>query len=115
MPTDFVKFHPNPAGNVIELLLPQSLDSADFDQLNQSMLKLVQEQARQKWVIDLTAVTYMGSSMLGMLVNVRQKVKAGGGQLMLCGMSKPLMAIFRTCCMERLFTIVKDRQAALGA
>jgi anti-sigma B factor antagonist len=115
MPTDFVKFHPSPRGNVIELLLPKSLESADFDQLNQSMLELVQAQAKHKWVVDLSAVTYMGSAMLGMLINVRQKVRAGGGQLMLCGMSKPLMAIFRTCCMERLFTIVKDRQAALSA
>lgn len=114
MPTNFVMFHPDPKGNVIELRLPQSLDSTEFDELNGSMLQLLQGRGKQKWIIDLAAVSYMGSAMLGMLVNVRQQVKAGGGQLLLCGMSKPLMSIFKTCCMERLFTIVKDRSAAMG-
>jgi anti-anti-sigma factor len=80
------------------------------------MLALLKKgQAKKKWIIDLSAVTYMGSAMLGMLVNVRQQIKAGGGRLLLCGLSKPLMTIFRTCCMERLFTIVKDRGAALAS
>jgi anti-anti-sigma factor len=108
-----VKFQPSAEANVVELRLPESLDSIEFDKLNESILKLLQGRTKQKWVIDLAAVSYMGSAMLGMLVNVRQQVKAGGGQLMLCGLSRPLANIFRTCCMERLFTIVKDRRAAL--
>jgi anti-anti-sigma factor len=115
MPIEFVKFQATPQGNVVELRLPESLDSVEFDQLNASMLKLLEGRGKQKWIIDLAAVSYMGSAMLGLLVNVRQQVKAGGGQLLLCGLSKPLLNIFRTCCMERLFTIVKDRRSALGA
>jgi anti-anti-sigma factor len=57
----------------------------------------------------------MGSAMLGMLVNVRHQIKTSDGRLLLCGLSKPLMTIFKTCCMERLFTIVKDRQTAMAA
>jgi anti-anti-sigma factor len=56
----------------------------------------------------------MASAMLGMLVNMRQQIKASGGHLVLCNLSKPLIGIFKTCCMERLFTIVKDRAAALA-
>jgi len=113
MPTDLVNFKPGAEGNIVELHLPETLDSADFDKLNESLLKLLEGRGKQKWIIDLTAVTYMGSAMLGMLVNMRQQVKAGGGTLLLCGLSKPLMNIFKTCCMERLFTIVKDRRAAM--
>jgi anti-anti-sigma factor len=112
MPTEFVKFHPGADANIVELQLPISLESAEFDRLNEALLALLKDRPQQKWVIDLAAVTYMGSAMLGMLVNVRQQIKAGGGRLLLCGLSKPLMGIFKTCCMERLFTIVKDRQAA---
>jgi anti-anti-sigma factor len=115
MPTEFVKFHPGADANVIELKLPTSLESAEFDQLNDSLLSLLKDRSQQKWVIDLAAVSYMGSAMLGMLVNVRQQIKAGGGTLLLCGLSKPLLGIFKTCCMERLFTIVKDRQAAVAS
>jgi anti-anti-sigma factor len=115
MPTDFLKFEPGGEANIVELRLPESLDSMEFDKLNESLLGLLKGRAQQKWVIDLTAVSYMGSAMLGMLVNVRQQIKAGGGRLLLCGLSKPLMTIFKTCCMERLFTIVKDRKTALAA
>jgi anti-sigma B factor antagonist len=115
MATDFVKFHPGPDANIVELSLPQSLDSADFDALNDSLLGLLKGRAQQKWIIDLSSVSYMGSAMLGMLVNVRQQIKSGGGRLLLCGLSKQLMAIFKTCCMERLFTIVKDRGAAMAS
>ena len=113
VPTDLVNFLPGNDANVVELHLPQTLDSADFDALNDSFHTILQDRSQQKWVIDLSAVTYMGSAMLGMLVNVRQQIKAGGGRLLLCGLSGPLMTIFKTCCMERLFTIVKDRKAAM--
>jgi len=113
MPTEFVSFHPAADGNVIALRLPESLDAADFDHLNESLLALLKDRAGQKWIIDLSAVTYMGSAMLGMLVNVRHQIRAGGGRLILCGLTKQLMTIFKTCCMERLFTIVKDRGTAM--
>jgi len=115
MPTEFVKFQPGADANIVELRLPQSLDSMEFDDLNASLLALLKGRAQQKWIIDLSAVTYMGSAMLGMLVNVRQQIKAGGGRLLLCGLSKQLLAIFKTCCMERLFTIVTDRRSALAS
>jgi anti-anti-sigma factor len=115
MPTDFVRHESTPKGHVISLRLPMSLEAADFDALNDDLLALIQTQPQAKWVIDLSETSYLGSAMLGMLVNIRQQVKAGGGRLLLCGLSKGLLSIFRTCCMERLFAIEKDRAAALSA
>jgi anti-anti-sigma factor len=115
MPAEFLKFQPGAQANVVELRLPESLDSMEFDNLNESMLKLLEGRTKQKWIVDLSAVAYMGSAMLGLLVNVRQQIKAGGGKLLLCGLSSAMMNIFKTCCMERLFTIVKDRRTALAS
>jgi anti-anti-sigma factor len=114
-------FHLVPAGhaNVIELELPEMLDSAEFDELNESILALVQDgapapsAASGSWVIDLSRVSYMGSAMLGLMVNLRQRIRAAGGQLVLCSMPPTLLQIFRTCCMERLFDIAKSRGDAL--
>jgi anti-anti-sigma factor len=114
MPTDYVRFQSTADANIIELRFPETLEAVEFDELNTSMLALLNGQSKKKWIIDLSAVSYMGSAMLGLLVNMRQKIKAEGGRLLLCGLSKPLMTIFKTCCMERLFTIVKDRAAALA-
>ncbi len=106
MATEFIRFQPGAVANIIELSLPESLEAVEFDQLNASLLKLLEGRTKQKWVMDLSAVEYMGSAMLGLLVNLRQQIKSGGGRLVLCSLTPRLKDIFHTCCMERLFTIV---------
>ena len=101
------------AVNVVELALPQSLDSEEFDRLNEQMLALFDGQPAGRWVLDLSRLSYMGSSALGLMVNIRQRIKQAGGRLVLCGLSPRLLHIFQTCCMERLFTIKPTRADAL--
>jgi stage II sporulation protein AA (anti-sigma F factor antagonist) len=97
---------------VLELTLPDQLDDSDFDRLNEALLALIDDASPDR-IIDLSRVNYMGSAMLGMMVNLRQQVKNIKGRLVLCGMSQRLTDIFRTCCMERLFTIARTRTDAL--
>jgi anti-anti-sigma factor len=112
---DFVKLTVSESANLMELTLPESLDSEEFDALNESMLKTVQAKPSDNWVLDLSAVNYMGSSVLGLMINVRQHIKSGGGRLALCGMSPQLTRIFHTCCLEKLFIIMRTRGDALRA
>lgn len=103
------------AVNVVDLTLPHALDIHEFDRLNESLLALVRGEPEGAWVLDLSRLSYMGSAALGLMVNVRQQIKQSGGRLVLCGLSPQLLHIFKTCCMERLFKIVKTRQDALAA
>lgn len=103
------------AVRVVELTLPVTLDSGEFDRINESLLEVVNKESHAWWVLDLSRLSYMGSSALGLMVNVRQQIKKGGGKLILCGMSPRLQQIFRTCCMERLFVIKASRADALRA
>ncbi|HSV12867.1 MAG TPA: STAS domain-containing protein [Tepidisphaeraceae bacterium] len=115
MARDLVKVTNVQSASVIDLSLPESLDSEEFDRLNESMLKAVDGKSSGKWVLDLSAVDYMGSSVLGLMINIRQHIKTGGGKLALCGLSPRLTQIFHTCCLEKLFTIAKTREEALRA
>ncbi len=99
--------------NVVELVLPQFVDSDEFDRINESLLTMLGNKADARWIIDLSAVTYMGSSALGLMVNIRQKIKQAGGRLVICGLSRRLLEVFHTCCMERLFAIVPTREEAV--
>ena len=103
------------AVNVVELTLPHTLDIQEFDRLNQSILGLIREEPEGSWVLDLSRLSYMGSAALGLMVNLRQQIKQSGGRLVLCGLSNQLLYIFKTCCMERLFKIVKSREEAVRA
>jgi len=101
--------------NVVDLTLPHTLDIEEFDRLNESILELIRGEPDGQWVIDLSQLSYMGSAALGLLVNLRQQIKQSGGRLVLCGLTPQLMHIFKTCCMEKLFRIVKTRKDAIAA
>jgi anti-anti-sigma factor len=100
------------AANLVELFLPVGLDIDEFDRLNEAVLGLIAKEPAGYWILDLSKLEYMGSASLGLMVNVRQRVKEGKGKLVLCGLSPRLIQIFRTCCMERLFKIVRTREEA---
>ena len=99
--------------NVVTMRLPELIDPLEFDRINEMMLALLDGKAAGKWVLDLAGVNYIGSAMLGLFVNIRQRVKKAGGTLVLCNMSPRLLEIFHTCSMERLFTINRTRADAM--
>src|SRR3954464_9389251 len=87
---------------LVELFLPGDLDSTEFDRLNDELVGVFSpgdDEAQQggRWIIDLTHVTYLGSAGLGLLVNIRQRVKSMDGQLALCQMNPRLHQIFKAC------------------
>ena len=99
---------------VIRLALPESLDSGEFDRLNDSVLAVIGQSASGSWVVDLSALEYAGSSVLGLLVNIRQRIKQSGGRLVVCGLSALLIQIFRTCSLERLFVVRRSLDEAVA-
>lgn len=101
--------------NVLELCLPSHLDNVEFDRLNDAVLAALGNEPSGRWVLDLSSLTYVGSSILGLMVNVRQCVLEAGGRIALCGMSSRLMRVFTTCSLERLFDICPSRADAIRA
>jgi anti-anti-sigma factor len=98
---------------LLRLRLPDQIDPMEFDRLNDRVTALIGERAHERWIVDLSVVTYMGSAVLGLMVNIRQQVKSAGGSLVLCCMSEPLHKIFAACCLERLFVIKPTRAEAI--
>jgi anti-anti-sigma factor len=114
MPSDLFRLVRVQSTNVIELMLPDAIDAVEFDRLNDSVLREIDGKRSEPWILDLSAVTYAGSAVLGLMVNLRQRVKQANGKLVLCCLSPRLMEIFQACCMERLFTITRTRADALN-
>jgi anti-anti-sigma factor len=102
------------AASILEFFLPAMLDTMEIDGIIESVLQKVNAVDHGHWVVDLSHAQYLGSSMLGLFVNVRERIRRAGGTLVLCGMSPQLMRIFRTCCLERLFTITNSRSDAMA-
>ena len=113
MSNDLYRLTDDGSIKVLELVLPTSIDSSEFDRLNETVLDVMGKEPGAGWVLDLSRVAYMGSAVLGLMVNIRQVVMKAQGKIVLCGMSDRLMRIFETCCMERLFKIVPGRAEAI--
>ena len=90
------------------------MDIVEVDNLIDSVLKQLEVNGGSRWIVDLSRTEYLGSSMLGLFVNMREKIRQAGGVLVLCCMSPALTRIFKTCCLERLFTIAQSRADAMA-
>ena len=91
-----------------------AFDGVEFDNLNEALLELIEAKPAARWVIAFDQVEHTGSALLGVMVNIRQRVRATDGQLILCGLSPRLLDILRACSMERLFVSAKSRDEALS-
>jgi len=100
--------------NVVELSIPLEVDSMAIDRLIGALIDALQNTPAHGWVVDLSKAAYLNSAGLGLLVNVREKVRQSRGKLVLCGLSAQLLALFRSCCLERLFTVTHTRAEAIG-
>ena len=64
-------------------------------------------------VVDMTSVTFLASSGIGMIVKLHNGAKEGGGKLAVCGLNEQLADLMRMTRMDRLFAIVEDREAGV--
>jgi anti-anti-sigma factor len=114
MSSDRFKITHEQSANILQFVLPSTIDTMEIDGLIEAVLNQLASKGDQGWVVDLSHTEYLGSSMLGLFVNMRERIRQAGGILVLCDMSPQLLQIFKTCCLERLFTIAKSRADALA-
>ena len=67
-----------------------------------------------KLVIDFSGVDLISSSLLGKLILLQRRVDQSSGQMRLCELSPTVMTVFKTSNLDQIFTLVRDRRAALA-
>lgn len=72
---------------------------------------------RHRWhlMVDFTQVTFLTSVGLGVLVTLLQRSRKNGGRLVLFGIRRELMDLLKITHLDRVLTIVPDRDAAIRA
>ncbi len=75
---------------------------------------LVDEGGHRKLLLDFAEVRFLSSAALGVLITLKRKVDAAGGQLKLCRLSPDLLELFRLTRIEELFAIHGDEREALA-
>jgi len=91
------------------------LDESNIQIIGNQLFALVDEDHRQKIVLDFTNVEYLSSAALGKLITMDKKVKAAGGKLRLCSIRSDILEVFKITRLDKLFTIKEDREKAVEA
>lgn len=99
--------------SVLDLSLPDMVDAVEFDQFTNEVLALIDGAPKKKWVIDLGRCTYVNSAMLGLMVNLRQRIRGAGGKIALCRASPWLLEVFQVTSLHHMFVVTKTREDAL--
>lgn len=75
------------------------------------------EAAKHAWrvALDMGEVTLLASVGLGSLVTLNKNCKANGGRLVVFGLTGDLADVLKITRLDRVITIVKDREAAVKA
>ncbi len=66
-------------------------------------------------VLDMSTINFVDSFGLGSIMLLSRRFKTGGGDLKLCGLTAPVVALFEMVRMNRVFDIHPSRGEALSA
>ena len=91
------------------------LDSLLVQEIQDELLKLVDELQRHRLILDFSDVRMLSSSMLGVLIRVHHRIVAARGRLVLCSIAKPIFEVFRITNLDRVFEIYDNREQALAS
>ncbi len=100
------------AGDVsIVRLSGTTLDAGNSKEFKAEVARLLNPGARI--VLDMTELKFVDSSGLGAMVSTLRQVNGAGGDLRLCGLSKPVRALLELVRMHRVFGIFNTREEAV--
>jgi anti-sigma B factor antagonist len=89
------------------------LDSANIESLGRSLMDLVEKQDTRKLILDFTAVRFMSSQALGVLLQVKKSLDPVHGKVIIAGIRAELYKVFKITNLHKMFTFHDDLDQAL--
>ena len=90
------------------------MDLATIEKIGGELYALVEQQARKKIVLDFSAVRFLSSQMLGVLIQLQRKARQIGGRVVLCAMRPDLMKVFQITRLDKILEFASDERQALA-
>ena len=90
------------------------LDLAATPAFRQTIIKVLAD-GDDRIVVRLSSVDFCDSTGLGALIGALKRVRAHGGELVVCSLSQPLIDLFVLCSLDRVFTLHDSPEAAIAA
>lgn len=99
-------------GDIAVLRLKEDhLDASNAKDFRRDVVTRIESQ--QRVVFDMTEVQFVDSSGCGVLLSCLRDLNGRGGDLKLCGITKPVRALFELVRMHKIFEIYNNTDEAL--
>ena len=103
------------SGDISIVNMPgEYLDASTVKEFKADIAAFIEGDAK-KIVFDMSSLQFIDSSGLGAILSCLRKLNGSGGELKLCGMSKPVRALFELVRMHRIMDIYDARDDAISA
>lgn len=89
----------------------EHLDASNIKEFKRDIASLTE--ANAKVVMDLSRVQFVDSSGCGAILSYLRQLKAVGGDLKLCSITKPVRALFELVRFHRVLDILNTREEAV--
>jgi anti-sigma B factor antagonist len=91
------------------------IEDINIQELGQELFQLVEEERREKLLLNFLSVDFLSSAALGKLITLDKKMKVAGGTLKLSNIRPEIYEVFTITKLNRLFDIKEDEADALAA
>ena len=100
---------------VVRFVDRKILDEANIQELGQELFRLVEEDHKQKILLNFSMVEFLSSAALGKLITLHKKVKDHAGKLKLSNIRPEIYEVFAITKLNKLFDIKDDEADALAS
>lgn len=98
--------------SVVGLTEPRQIVARNCNEFSQAFLELT-EGDNGTVILDAAGVLFLDSSGLGTLLRMQKRLRARGGELVVAGLSRPVMEVFRMVGFDIVFPVHADVDEAI--
>ena len=100
-------------GDVTVATIPgDSLDASNAKEFKCDIAPILE--ANGKVLLDMSSLQFVDSSGLGAVLSCLRLLKSKGGDLFLCGMTRPVRTLFELVRLNKIFDIFSTREEAMA-
>jgi len=102
-------------GAVVAFKSASITDVEGITSAGERIQQFLDENRPRRLIFDFEAVKFFSSQLLGLLLDIRAKLKKYDGEAVISAINPQLYRVFRITNLDKVFTFFPDRESALSA
>jgi len=101
---------------VVEFQTESLMNARDLEQIGGALYRLVDEEHRNRLLLDFSKVRYPSSQAIGIIVTLNKKLsQKPNGKLILCGVRPELLQVLKITRLDRILSMCPTQRDAIEA